>query len=118
MANQHTGSVHSQQPDSFGRFGRFGGKYVPETLMSALTELEAAFDSVASDEHFQVLFSLSHSHFNYQVPPRFSPNLQNGIPEKIKFLSFAEGARGNSAGLRGSREPPLLRGKAHAPLRA
>ncbi|QCD78352.1 tryptophan synthase beta chain 2, chloroplastic [Vigna unguiculata] len=53
MANQHTGSVHSQQPDSFGRFGRFGGKYVPETLMSALTELEAAFDSVASDEHFQ-----------------------------------------------------------------
>ncbi|WVY94657.1 hypothetical protein V8G54_033745 [Vigna mungo] len=53
MANQHIGSVHSQRPDSFGRFGRFGGKYVPETLISALAELESAFNSVASDEHFQ-----------------------------------------------------------------
>ncbi|MEM9246534.1 MAG: tryptophan synthase subunit beta, partial [Cyanobacteria bacterium P01_F01_bin.153] len=30
-------------PDSLGRFGQFGGKYVPETLMPALAELEAAF---------------------------------------------------------------------------
>ena len=29
-----------QQPDSLGRFGKFGGKYVPETLMPALLELE------------------------------------------------------------------------------
>ncbi|CAJ1964187.1 unnamed protein product [Sphenostylis stenocarpa] len=53
MANCDTGSVHSQRPDSRGRFGRFGGKYVPETLMFALTELESAFHSLASDEHFQ-----------------------------------------------------------------
>ncbi|XP_014517041.1 tryptophan synthase beta chain 2, chloroplastic [Vigna radiata var. radiata] len=53
MADQHIGLVHSQRPDSFGRFGRFGGKYVPETLISALAELESAFNSVASDEHFQ-----------------------------------------------------------------
>ena len=31
------------RPDSLGRFGRFGGKYVPETLMPALRELEDAF---------------------------------------------------------------------------
>ncbi|GAU20498.1 hypothetical protein TSUD_130560, partial [Trifolium subterraneum] len=43
----------SQRPDSFGRFGRFGGKYVPETLIHALTELEAAFHSLASDQDFQ-----------------------------------------------------------------
>lgn len=42
-----------QRPDSFGRFGRFGGKYVPETLMAALTELEAAFESLATDHEFQ-----------------------------------------------------------------
>ncbi|KAJ1407922.1 Tryptophan synthase beta subunit-like PLP-dependent enzyme [Sesbania bispinosa] len=51
--NHNTGSVLSQRPDSFGRFGQFGGKYVPETLMHALTELEAAFHSLASDEDFQ-----------------------------------------------------------------
>ncbi|KAK8643924.1 hypothetical protein V6N13_013201 [Hibiscus sabdariffa] len=42
-----------QRPDSFGRFGKFGGKYVPETLMSALSELETAFHSLAKDDKFQ-----------------------------------------------------------------
>ncbi|XP_047334439.1 tryptophan synthase beta chain 1-like [Impatiens glandulifera] len=41
------------RPDSFGRFGKFGGKYVPETLMFALTELEASFHSVANNQEFQ-----------------------------------------------------------------
>ncbi|CAK9138058.1 unnamed protein product [Ilex paraguariensis] len=41
------------RPDSFGRFGKFGGKYVPETLMYALTELESAFKSLAGDQDFQ-----------------------------------------------------------------
>ncbi|XP_049401383.1 tryptophan synthase beta chain 1 [Solanum stenotomum] len=43
----------TQRPDSFGRFGKFGGKYVPETLMHALNELETAFKSLATDEAFQ-----------------------------------------------------------------
>lgn len=43
------------RPDSFGRFGKYGGKYVPETLMHALAELEAAFHALANDEEFQVL---------------------------------------------------------------
>lgn len=46
--------TQTQRPDSFGRFGRFGGKYVPETLMHALTQLEAAFHSLAGDQEFQV----------------------------------------------------------------
>nr|CAB3482064.1 unnamed protein product [Digitaria exilis] len=41
------------RPDAMGRFGRFGGKYVPETLMHALTELEAAFHALATDDEFQ-----------------------------------------------------------------
>lgn len=42
------------RPDSFGRFGHFGGKYVPETLMYALTELEEAFWALSKDKEFQV----------------------------------------------------------------
>eukprot|EP00257_Ricinus_communis_P026402 XP_025013816.1 tryptophan synthase beta chain 1, chloroplastic [Ricinus communis] len=42
-----------QRPDSFGRFGQFGGKYVPETLMYALSELESAFHSLKDDLDFQ-----------------------------------------------------------------
>jgi tryptophan synthase beta chain len=43
----------TQIPDSFGRFGVFGGKYVPETLMPALAELEAAFAQYRNDPDFQ-----------------------------------------------------------------
>lgn len=52
-----TGTSLLQRPDSFGRFGKFGGKYVPETLMHALSELESAFHSLAADEGFQVLLT-------------------------------------------------------------
>ncbi|MGC9505689.1 tryptophan synthase subunit beta [Baaleninema sp.] len=40
-------------PDALGRFGQFGGKYVPETLMPALAELEAAFQRYKNDADFQ-----------------------------------------------------------------
>ncbi|HEX8848086.1 MAG TPA: tryptophan synthase subunit beta [Gemmatimonadaceae bacterium] len=34
------------------RFGKYGGRYVPETLIPALDELEAAFESAMKDESF------------------------------------------------------------------
>lgn len=40
-------------PDPFGRFGRYGGKYVPETLMPALSELETAYARYKDDPDFQ-----------------------------------------------------------------
>jgi tryptophan synthase beta chain len=42
-----------QQPDALGRFGKFGGKYVPETLMPALFELEQAFEQYRHSPDFQ-----------------------------------------------------------------
>jgi tryptophan synthase beta chain len=36
-----------------GRFGAFGGRYVPETLIPALDELEAAYDAAAADPGYQ-----------------------------------------------------------------
>jgi tryptophan synthase beta chain len=41
-----------QVPDSNGRFGKFGGKYVPETLMNALIELEEAYNKYSKDPEF------------------------------------------------------------------
>lgn len=46
-------SDSAQRPDALGRFGRFGGKYVPETLMPALAELEQAFYQYKADPSFQ-----------------------------------------------------------------
>ncbi|QLE55822.1 tryptophan synthase subunit beta [Nostoc sp. TCL26-01] len=45
--------ANTQVPDTQGRFGRFGGKYVPETLMPALAELETAYQQYRHDPSFQ-----------------------------------------------------------------
>ncbi|MFD0711167.1 tryptophan synthase subunit beta [Paenibacillus sp. GCM10027626] len=42
----------NQTPDENGRFGKFGGRYVPETLMNALLELEEAYRHYAKDPGF------------------------------------------------------------------
>ncbi|MYD64536.1 MAG: pyridoxal-phosphate dependent enzyme, partial [Chloroflexi bacterium] len=42
----------SALPDARGYFGDFGGRYVPETLMPALAELEAAYEEARADEAF------------------------------------------------------------------
>jgi len=43
----------SQVPDVAGRFGEFGGRYVPETLTRALDELAAEYDRARQDPAFQ-----------------------------------------------------------------
>ncbi|MEM0445022.1 MAG: tryptophan synthase subunit beta [Nitrososphaerota archaeon] len=40
-------------PDESGRFGVFGGRYVPETLVEALAELEEAYNRLKADQIFQ-----------------------------------------------------------------
>lgn len=40
-------------PDSKGRFGKYGGQYVPETVMQALSELEKSYRKLKKDKSFQ-----------------------------------------------------------------
>jgi tryptophan synthase beta chain len=40
-------------PDAAGRFGGYGGRYVPEALIAALDELTAAYEKAMGDEAFQ-----------------------------------------------------------------
>jgi tryptophan synthase beta chain len=46
-------SAKVARPDGLGRFGQFGGKYVPETLMPALLELEQAFYQYRDEAEFK-----------------------------------------------------------------
>lgn len=48
----------ANQPDALGRFGQYGGKYVPETLMPALAELEAAYAQYRNDPEFKAELEL------------------------------------------------------------
>jgi tryptophan synthase beta chain len=43
-------------PDADGHFGRFGGRFVPEALIAALDELDAAYRHAQADEAFQAEF--------------------------------------------------------------
>ncbi len=63
-------------PDARGRFGQFGGKYAPETLMPALDELEAAYDEARHDPKFQDLIDrLARDYVGRPTPLYFARNL-------------------------------------------
>ncbi len=51
-ATQQSAYQHHQYPDQRGRFGPFGGKFVPESLMPALAEVEAAYEEALLDPTF------------------------------------------------------------------
>src|ERR1700682_346385 len=46
----------STMPDQHGRFGPYGGRYVPETLMFALRQLGEHYDQARGDPEFQKQF--------------------------------------------------------------
>jgi len=48
-----TGLAVTTLPDNRGRFGRFGGRYVPEVLVPALDELARAWSTLRDDSGFQ-----------------------------------------------------------------
>src|SRR2546425_2614003 len=52
-----------------GYFGQFGGQYVPETLMPALHELEAAYDEAKVDPAFQEELESYYRHYGGRPPP-------------------------------------------------
>jgi len=45
------------RPDASGRFGEFGGRFAPETLMPALEDLERAFEEAWSDPAYRAELS-------------------------------------------------------------
>ena len=53
MRDAGRGRFRPPEPDAAGRFGVFGGRFVPETLMAPLEELEAAWRSSKRDPSFR-----------------------------------------------------------------
>ena len=60
-------TAQTNLPDERGRFGDFGGKFVPETVMAALTELEDSYRAVQDDASFAE--QLDHLMRNYAGRP-------------------------------------------------
>ena len=67
-------------PDAGGRYGAFGGRYVPETLMAAVAELEAAYRRVKVDGGFQArLAGLLASYVGRPTPLYYAENLSRQL---------------------------------------
>lgn len=58
-------------PDAQGRFGPYGGKFVAETLMSALAELEALYRRLKDDPEFQREFDEDLAHYVGRPSPLY-----------------------------------------------
>ena len=91
-------TVAAPSPVTNHRFGPFGGRYVPETLIPALDELEAAFEVARHDDAFQA--ELDHLLREYVGRPTalsFAPRLSErvGAPVWLKREDFSWAAFAN-----------------------
>lgn len=65
-------------PDERGHFGVYGGKFVPETLIQAITELEEAYLKFRQDKDFlEALRNLSTDYVGRETPLYFAENMTN-----------------------------------------
>ncbi len=76
MATSSVGSISQVVPDARGRYGPYGGRYVPETLMAPLEELERAYAEASADPSFQARLSkLLHDFAGRPTPLQFASRL-------------------------------------------
>ena len=72
------------KPSSNGRFGKFGGKFVPETLMSSLKEIETAFEKISKEDSFwDELITLQKDFVGRPTPIYFAKNLSRKLNQNI-----------------------------------
>ncbi|AWN18485.1 tryptophan synthase subunit beta [Streptococcus sobrinus] len=69
-----------QQPDVKGFYGKFGGQFVPETLMTAILELDQAYQEAKQDPGFQAeLDALLKNYVGRETPLYFAKRLTQHI---------------------------------------
>ena len=71
MTSEVTPELFASVPDQNGRFGRFGGKFVAETLMSALSDLEQLYARLKDDVAFQREFDEDLAHYVGRPSPLY-----------------------------------------------
>ena len=76
-----------KQPDQNGFYGRFGGRFVPETLMTAVLELEEAYRESQADPSFQAeLDQLLKQYVGRETPLYYAKNLTKYVGGAKIFL--------------------------------
>ena len=71
MTIEITPELFASVPEAHGRFGHFGGKFVAETLMTALSDLEALYARLKDDAAFQREFDADLAHYVGRPSPLY-----------------------------------------------
>ena len=69
--NQQTPNSYRTGPDDHGRFGLFGGRFVAETLMPLILDLEAAYEAAKVDPSFHAEIAHLHTHYVGRPSPLY-----------------------------------------------
>ena len=73
-----------EKPDKNGRFGKYGGRFVPETLTSSLHEIELEFNKILKDETFwEELTNLQNDFIGRPTPLYYAKNLSLQISQNL-----------------------------------
>src|SRR5579883_46086 len=76
---------HAAYPDARGRFGEFGGKFVPESLMAPLAELEQAYHEARRDPAFhKELSELLRTYVGRPTPLYYVPRFSQLVAPNVK----------------------------------
>jgi tryptophan synthase beta chain len=93
MTEQHLNSFKNQ-PDERGHFGQFGGRYVAETLMPLILDLEAEYNKAKADPAFHAEFDDLLAHYVGRPSPLyFAPRLT----EELRRVADSQGNPGGGA---------------------
>ena len=92
--------THQAQPNSFrtgpderGRFGMFGGRFVAETLMPLILELETAYAAAKADPAFQAEMEFYLTHYVGRPSPLY---FAERLTEHLRGVSAASGQSGGA----------------------
>src|SRR5689334_12850105 len=89
-----TANSYRTGPDERGFFGLFGGRFVAETLMPLILELEKAYETAKNDDAFQRELSHLNSHYAGRPSPLyFAERLTDHLRDAAKAAGRDGGAK-------------------------
>ncbi len=89
----HAPNTYRSGPDETGHFGLYGGRFVAETLMPLVLELEQAYEAAKSDPEFQDELADLGTHYTGRPSPLY---FAERLTEHLREASAASGRNGGA----------------------
>jgi len=86
-------NTYRSGPDERGHFGLYGGRFVAETLMPLILELEAAYEAAKKDPAFHAELTHLNTHYTGRPSPLY---FAERLTEHLREISVASGERGGA----------------------